>query len=138
MGVGFHHFNHQDYLPLQLAYKINKIWIQKVTIENLSSLQDGEHAFAAHATLQPMQKVKIILGLSVVSDDLEFPQGDKYPKGNRFDISFSFDLPYGFELGGFFSDEFKDLHDGDQIRAEVTLNWDILKVLDEFKEANQD
>jgi len=140
IAVGFEHFQHREYLPLQAAWKIDKIFIKDIVAQSLTELGDEKsYAVGVHARFNPITRLTIQAGFTIISDDFDYPNDTgKYPPGKRFDVTITYILPYGFALEGFYGDDFRRLDDLENARADFTVSWDALRFYDEWRKANEE
>ncbi len=133
LAVGFERFDHSDFLPLQASWKIGKIFIKDIVAQSMVEVgNDESYAVGVHVRSQPVTKLIIQAGFTIVTSDFDYPHDEKYPAGERFDVTITYALPYGFSLEGFYSDEFKHIDDLENIRAEFSVIWDAVRFYDEW------
>lgn len=126
VAVGFERFKDQNLVPLQAKWRIDNLIIKNVIAESLLNADNTSYAAGVHASGEPMTQLQVIVGATFISDEFDYPNGDKYPKGERFDITVTYTLPYGFSLEGFYSDEILHTDDGDHVRTEFLINWNAI------------
>lgn len=137
VAIGFENFKNKNYIPVQGNWTIDHVFVKDILLQSRIELDHADQAaYAIHAKVNPLgslhDRLLIRLGATFSSQDDLYPVSDKYPAGERFDITISYALPYGFSIGGFYSDEFKDIFDGEKIYLEATVNVDPLTFYDEI------
>jgi len=139
IGVGVQRFNHRDFVPLQGKWRLDTMVIKEIVAQTqLEMGRDRAHATSVHAISEPVENLRIRVGATFVSDDFDFPNNDAYPAGERFDLQVIYFLPYGFSVGAFYADGFEDFTDFEDIRAEVAVQWDALRLLDYLNEDDEE